>query len=159
MFPKDLESLKNLGSILTVPFFSVAFLVFADTPIPTQSNILSWFVWILIVVLVVHLVWALVEAIIAWVCQRSWGKIIAVWFGLSFLTTGLSAFPFFIQKAELPLNICWYLGFLGAGFRTFSLKETAQEEEKEFKDIQLDKKYQNRMMEAYESKHYTNPIS
>jgi hypothetical protein len=159
MFPKDLERLKNLGSILTVPFFSAAFLVFADTPFPTQSNILIWFVWILIVALGVHLVWAVVEAIIAWVCQHSWGKFIAVWFGLSLLTAGLSAFPFFIQKAELPVNICWYLGFLGAGFRIFSLKEKAQEEEKALKDIQLDQKYQDHMMEAHESKHYTTPIS
>jgi hypothetical protein len=82
-----------------------------------------------------------------------------VWFGLSFLTAGLSAFPFFIQKAELPVNICWYLGFLGAGFRIFSLKEKAQEEEKALKDIQLDQKYQDHMMEAHESKHYTTPIS
>ena len=126
---KDIESLRNLASILTIPFFAAAYLIdgaletihdpFLDWlrnfPHPLVQ-IGGWAFWLLIVVAVVAIIFLLIDQAIVWVHVQTGDKFVMPWVGFTSLTAGVFIFCYVFPKMPLsPLNPFWHLGFLAYG--------------------------------------------
>lgn len=127
---KDIESLKNLASILTIPFFSAAYVI--DGALDTiQDPMLDWLrnssslwlklggwvLWLLLVVAVVAIVFLLIDQAIVWLHVKvEEAGFIMPWFGFASLTAGVFVFSYvFPHMPASPLNPFWHLGFLAYG--------------------------------------------
>ena len=126
---KDIESLKNLAAILTIPFFSAAYVI--DGALNTiQDPILDWLrhsshpwlkiggwvLWLLVVVAVVAVVFLLIDQAIVWLHVQTGDQFVMPWVGFASLTAGVFVFSYvFPHMPESPLNPFWHLGFLAYG--------------------------------------------
>ena len=127
---KDIESIKNLASILTIPFFSAGYAI--DGAVETiQDPILEWLqnsshhwlqiggwgLWLLLVVAIVTIVFLLIDQGIVWLHFKIEAVgFIMPWFGFASLTAGVFVFSYvFPNMPASPLNPFWHLGFLAYG--------------------------------------------
>ena len=126
---KDIESLKNLAAILTIPFFSAAYVI--DGALDTiQDPVLDWLrssshqwlkvggwvFWLLVVVAVVAMVFLLIDQAIVWLHVQTGDHFVMPWAGFASLTAGVFVFSYvFPHMPVSPLNPFWHLGFLAYG--------------------------------------------
>jgi hypothetical protein len=127
---KDLESIKNIAGILTIPFFSAAYV--SDGAMDTirdpvldwlrnhHSTIISncgWFIWFLVVVAVVTVVFAVVDYAIVWLHVRLGDTYVMPWLGFTCLTAGIFVLSFALPNIpKSPLNPLWHIALLCYGF-------------------------------------------
>ena len=126
---KDIESLKNLASILFIPFFSAAYVM--DGALDTvQDPVLDWLrksslqwlkisgwaIWLLLVVAVVTLVFLLIDQVVVWLHVQTGDHLVMPWVGFASITVGAFVFCYvFPNMLASPLNPFWHLGFLAYG--------------------------------------------
>jgi hypothetical protein len=108
---KDLETLKNLGGLLTIPLFSAACLLDIRKMEFSDSDLLwirdrpqEWgvFGWIFLIVIIVVVVFCLLE-VIHWlvlvpITRIGVFNVILPLLGLSCLTMGVFVLPAFVSK-------------------------------------------------------------
>lgn len=127
---KDLESIKNLASILVIPFFASAYM--SDGAMTTLRDpfldwlrshdsaliaVVGWAIWIFIVVGLVTAILAALDFCIVWLHVQLGDTYVMVWFGFSFLTAGIFVLSFVIPDLpKSPLNPLWHLALLCYGF-------------------------------------------
>lgn len=126
---KDIESLKNLAAILTIPLFSAAYLmegpfeIFRDPAIDWLRNsphpwlkISGWAIWLIFLVAVVAIIFLLIDQAIIWLHIQTGGRYIMPWLGFSCLTIGILGLSYAFPKMPTsPINPFWHLGFLAYG--------------------------------------------
>lgn len=126
---KDIESLRNLASVLTIPFFSAAYVIdgardtIKDPILDWLRNfphslvqIGGWAFWFMIVVMVVASVFLLIDETIVWLHVKTGDHLVMPWIGFTSLTAGIFVFCYVFPKMPAsPLNPFWHLGFLAYG--------------------------------------------
>jgi hypothetical protein len=132
---KDLEILHKLAFTITVPLFSVAYILYSYTP--ANSGIQNWelVIRIIVVVVMTTILCYIVDLFIVLLFNYLFvmTNIILPVIAHIFLTIGLLEVPAIILKTEVvPANIFLCLGFLSYGFRIhyWVNLQTKQREEK-----------------------------
>ncbi len=127
---KDLESIKNLASVLVIPFFTAAYisdekLKAIQDPLlnwlrnsdSASISIFGWAVWFLIIVAVVTAALAIFDNGVVWLHVQLGDKYVMAWFGFACLTAGLFLLSFIVPELpKSPLNPFWHLALLCYGF-------------------------------------------
>lgn len=127
---KDLESIKNLATILVIPFFAAAYV--SDGALETlrdplldwlrnnDSNVIQtigWGIWFLIVVALVTFAFATFDYCVVWLHVQLGDTYVMAWFGFSCLTAGVLVLSFVMPGLpKSPLNPLWHLALLCYGF-------------------------------------------
>lgn len=127
---KDLESIKNLASILVIPFFSAAYIAdnalanFHDPILDWLKssdailfNIAGWSLWFILVVAIVSFVFFVVDYLIIWIHVEFGNTYVMALIGFTCLTAGVFVLSPMLQGLPIsPLNPLWHLAFLCYGF-------------------------------------------
>jgi len=127
---KDLESIKNLAAILTIPLFAAAYV--SDGALDTirdpffdwlrnndvQSiKLVGWVLWFLTVVAIVTFVFAAVDFCIIWLHVWLDNSYFMAWVGFSCITAGLLILAIALPGLpQSPINPLWHLALLCYGF-------------------------------------------
>lgn len=127
---KDVESIKNLAAILTIPLFAAAYV--SDGALETirdpvldwlrnndiQSiKLFGWVVWFLIVVAIVTFVFSAVDFGIIWLHVWLDNSYFMAWVGFSCITAGLLVLSIALPGLpQRPINPLWHLALLCYGF-------------------------------------------
>ncbi|VWC20550.1 hypothetical protein BLA13014_05699 [Burkholderia aenigmatica] len=134
---KDIESVKNLASILVIPFFAAAFIAggglntFNDpvTGWLTASSylpfkIIGYSLLLASVVALTTLTFAIVDYCVIWIHVTLNSAYPMAIFGFTSLTAGLFVLSFAVPGLpKSPLNPFWHFGFLCYGFSLLSRGE------------------------------------
>ena len=130
---KDIESLKNLAGILSIPFFAIAcvadgFLIQMVTEFPLENKVIPLILRFTIAVIMVFLVQVLVTPYILMLGPKP-GTIDLMPFPVAFaficIAVGLYGFGSLIPDLKLPpspLNVFWHLGILSYGLLILSIE-------------------------------------
>lgn len=126
---KDIESLKNLASVLTIPFFAAAYAM--DCALETfHDQFLGWLknfshplihfgglvIWLLAIVAIAAGILIVIDKIVVWLDSNTGELFVMFWVGFTFMTAGAFIFCYVFPKAPTsPLNPFWHLGFLAYG--------------------------------------------
>lgn len=126
---KDIESLKNHASILTIPFFSTAYVI--DCALKTiHDPFLGWLksldhpllqfsglpLWLLAVVAIVAVILILIDKLVVWLDSNTGEFFVMFWVGFTCMAAGFFVFCYFFPKMPTsPLNPFWHIGFLVYG--------------------------------------------
>lgn len=126
---KDIESLKNLSSVLTIPFFAAAYAL--DCALETlHDQFLGWLknfshpliqfsgvaIWLLVVVALASGIVILIDKIVVWLDSNTGELFVMFWVGFTFMAAGIFVFCYVFPKMPAsPLNPFWHLGFLAYG--------------------------------------------
>lgn len=127
---QDIESLKNHGTVLSIPFFSAACVMgtpydAGNDPIFGSSqhwlSVGGWGVFLLLVVGAVAAVLVILDVAILWLHGQTGDSVVMPWLGFASITLGVFALSYASDKVPAsPLNLFWHLGFLAYGFSLIS---------------------------------------
>lgn len=127
---KDIESLKNLASTLTIPFFAAACIldVGLQAALDTLKNISHPLVqigvcgfWLFIVVALVSMIFLLIDNAIVWLHVATGDRLVMLWVGFTSITAGIFICCYMLPKMPAsPLNLFWHLGLLTYGLSLVS---------------------------------------
>lgn len=126
---KDIESLKNYASIITIPFFSAAYAT--DCALGTINDpALGWLknfdypllrvcglaLWLLATVTVIAIVVIVIDEIVVWLDSNSGETFVMLLMAFTCITVGIFIFCYIFPKMPTsPLNPFWHIGFLAYG--------------------------------------------
>ena len=127
---KDLESVKNLASILVIPFFAAAYasdqaLETIHDPVldwlrncnsvPIQS--LGWLGWFLLVVALVTFALAVTDYCVVWLHVKLGDTYVMAWLGFACLAAGILVLSYVVPGLpKSPINPLWHFALLCYGF-------------------------------------------
>lgn len=127
---KDLESLKNLSTVMVIPCFAAAYVsdgaqeAIRDPVLNwmRESNyfgiqFIGWVMWLLIVVTLVGAVVALLDYCVVWLQVKTGEVYLMVFLGFACLTAGLLVLSLVMPGLpKSPLNPLWHFALLCYGF-------------------------------------------
>jgi hypothetical protein len=127
---KDLESIKNLAAILVIPFFAAAYVsenasnTFRDSLFNSVNNIevtaiklLGYAGWLLFVVFIAMLLFAILDAGIVWIHIKTYKTFFMPIIGFTCLTVGIFVLSFaWSSLPKSPLNPFWHIALICYGF-------------------------------------------